>query len=301
MSVVSFKEIHNGRDSEESTSKEWGIRRYTRVFRVRTNANTDEGSVILAYADCPKRGDAYPYDADAYCRRVRAHNDDNSKIMWIVTCVYSTGDELSDDPLDDPAKIEWNTEPRQKVFWKDRDGNAILNSAGDYYDPPVEGDDSRWVATVTKNLAAVPAWVLTYKDATNSDGFTLDGVSIAVGVAKLSRIRISGWQERNDIAFRVVTMAIALDENGWAAVLLDQGFRELDGCGGGGSGSGSGSGNGGCDEGRVHIMDKNGDPVVSPVPLDGSGCAIDCPTPATAVFRTHHIHKVMAFSTLPLA
>jgi hypothetical protein len=299
MAVLTFDEIAPGRDGAEQFKEKKGVTRYTRTFLVRTDTNTDEASVIFAHASCPNVGDVYPYDADAFCTDVRPVQH-KAKTVWRVTARYSTEYELSDNPLNDAAEIEWNTEPRQKAFWKDRDGNAILNSAGDYYDPPVEGDDSRWVATVSKNLAAVPAWTLTYKDATNSDQFTLDGLTIAIGVAKLSRIRISKWQERNDIDFRVVTFSIAIDENGWAAELLDQGFRELDGCTGAGSGSGSGSGSGECDEGRVHITDKNGDPVVSPVPLDGNGCALDCPTPETAVFRTHHIHKVMAFSSLPL-
>ena len=305
MAIVSFDEIHKGRASSDEVRKDSGTRRYTRAWQIRTNANTDDATTIYAHGSCPKLGDAHPNDASAYCRRRRARNEEFSKIVWKLTCEYSTGSELDDNPLDDPAEISWETDSRQRAFWKDRDGNAILNSAGDYYDPPIQGDDSRWTATVKKNVAAVPAWLLNYRDVTNSDQFTLDGLTIAVGEAKMSRIRISKWQERNEIAYRVLTMTIALNGDGWEKDVLDQGFRERDpcatSCGSAGSGSASGSGSGACDVGRRHILDANCDPVVSPVPLDGNGCAIACPTPENAVFRTHHIYKTKAFSSLPLS
>lgn len=310
MAVTSFKEIHSGRDGEEATDQRRTIRRYTRVFRVVTNSNSDDAAVIRAHASCPNVGDAHPNDVGSWCRRVNPRNESFSKRVWIVTAAYSSERELSDNPLDDPALITWNTEQFQRPYFQDINGDAIVNSAGDPFDPPAMGDDSRVTATIRKNVAGISgiaSWFLSYQDCVNNAPFLLDGIYIAEGAAKMQAVSLGEVQERNSITYRVLSMTMhfrrdaysaagsgsgATPSTEWALELLDAGFREL-------AQAGSTSGSGGAY--RRKITDEDGEPVKSPVLLDGSGEPLDDPSASTAVFLPFDIYPVKDFSVLPLA
>jgi hypothetical protein len=283
MAVISFKEIHEGREGGVQLSgKRSTVATHTRVFRVKTDSNYDDEVTILEYADCPREGDQHPTNSDAYCKSVRARNESFSKRVWIVSVEYSTEREISITPTAEPAEVTWSTEFYQRPYFQDKDGYGIVNSAGDPYDPPVEGDDARWVATVTKNVDQVPSWLLTYRNAVNSDTFVLDGLPIAAGYAKLMGVSIGKWEKRDVFWYRSVSLTIAVDSNGWAKQILDAGFREISG------------------SLRVNIQ-VNGEDVTAPVPLNGSGVSIAQPTANNVVFRTHNIYPSLPFSVLPLS
>lgn len=284
MAVVSFKEIHDGRDGE-SSSEQGGksTRTYTRVFRVKTNSNYDEAATVRAV--CPRIGYRYPYDIAAVCRRVRARNEGFSKIVWIVTCSYSTGNEIEENPTADPVEIEWSAETFQRPYFADTEGHLICNKAGDYFDPPVEGDDCRWTVTIKKNMLAVPTWLLTYRNSVNAAAFVLDGVAIAARCAKLSSIRVSAWQDRNDIKFRGVTLTMHLNEATWDKPIWNSGLYQklfLR------------------PEARRPCIDDKGQPVKIPVSLDNNGYQLSNPSPTNAVWLTFKIYKEKDFTVLPL-
>jgi hypothetical protein len=151
-------------------------------------------------------------------------------------------------------------------------------------------DDSRRVVTVTKNLSVVPAWILTYQDAVNNDSFSLDGITIGIGLAKMQRVSVSPVERRNGITFRVVTFQIHLQKNGWHLEPLDAGFREI----------ASGSGTGG-NTGLVNILNPGDDEQPSaPVPLDGNGVSLADPSYTNNVFLDFEVYETLAFSSLPL-
>ncbi len=285
MSVVSFDEIHNGRGGGDELSTDGKmVSRYARVFRVVTDSATDETAVILAHASCPKVGSLYPWDDSAYCQRVRPRQESFAKLVWIVTCSYSSERELTENPLSEPAAISWSTANYTRPYFKDKDGNAILNAASFYFDPPVEGDDSRWGANVRKNVAAVPEWLGAYKDAINSTAFVLDGYGVGVRMAKLSGIEISEWQERNDVPFRVLTMRIDTNEKTWIKETLNDGLYEIAAAG----------------EQPRKMTDKDGPEVTEPWPLDADGKQIANPTPANVTYISSSIYNELDFNVLPL-
>lgn len=309
MGVTSIKEIHSGRDGAEELGRDdQEVRRYTRVFRVTTGSNYDGWYVISGSPSLPVIGAVYPSDPEAYCRRRRGRNESFSKQVWIVTCAYSTEKELEENPLNEPAEIEWDTEQFQRPYVKDKDGEGIVNSAGDAFDPAVDGDDSRWMATVQKNVAAVPTWLLEYRDAVNEDEvtkdnpegtFEFDGLTIYPNEAKMQAIRISKWQERNDVNYRVLTMRIQFkyDERqhgvaeddavfkGWSRQTLDIGLRRKD-----------------PDDAtkRIKCLDDEGREATSPMRLDGAGAQQADPTPANAKYITDDIYQRQPFAVLPL-
>jgi len=287
MSVLTFKEIHNGRDGDDDGK----ARRYTRVFRATTDSNSDGAAVVLGNA--PVYGAVYPGNLAARCRRRGARNESFSKRVWIITCNYSTEREIEENPLQDAAVITWDTDQFQKPVVKDRDGKAHLNSAGDPFDPPAMMDDSDWVANVQKNVAQVPAWFRTYRDAVNEDKFTLDGLSVAVGEAKLGHIRLGPWEERNDIRYRVLSMSVGIKQvdeankkYGWMIESQDAGFRKID-----------------PDDAtkRINITNDDGSEPTAPVLLDGAGGVLANPSFDNAEFVRSNAYNAKAFSLLPLA
>ncbi len=279
MSVTSFLEIHDGRDGADDVRGRTAVRRYTRVFRATTNDDFDDANTVVAHASCPRLGTVYPNDIGAWCKGRRANSI--NKRLWIVTATYSSEREMEEDPAADPPQFTWSTQQFQKPFAKDRNGKAIVNSAGDPYDPPVEGDDSRWSCTVTRNVASVPTWLLGYKDAVNSAAFTIDGISVNAGAAKLQSINIGPLQTRNDISFRQLSLTITFAES-FDAEVLDAGFHYKD------------------DDDRKAITLADGSYPTAPVLLDGAGAVLANPNQDNAVYNTHEIYQEKSFSVLPL-
>lgn len=259
-----------------------GIRRYTRAFIFSTSLASEDEYHILAHPSAPKNGSAHPSDSGAFVTSRRAECTDGQN-GWLLTCEYSSERQYNEDPTADPAAISWDSEQFQKPAVFDKDGNAIVNSAGDPFDPPNMMDDSRRIVTVTKNLATVPSWILTYQDAVNSDNFTVDGVPVTAGQAKMQRVSVGEVQSRNGISFRPVVFEIHLQRDGWLLEPLDAGFREKAG------------------SLRINILnDGDLEPPTAPTPLDGSGAVLTNPTAATCVFLSFSVYDTAAFSSLPL-
>lgn len=295
MSVISFKEIHNGRDGEDQVGSDGKrITRYTRVFRAETDDNMDDADVVGAHEDCPKLLDAHPQNVWATCRRVRPRNESFSKRVWLVTCVYSTAafssDELDpiENPLNERADIDWSTafytRPCAYNLAGPNAGKAVLNAANRPFDPPVEADDSRWGANVTKNVADVPSWLGAYGKkggAVNSDPFNLDGYAIGVRMAKISGITLSKWQERNGVAYKALTMRIDLAEDTWIKPVLNDGLFTLDG---------------------KPCLDENGSAVTEPAMLAANGTQLAYPVALASINSVSaYPYYELPFSVLPLS
>lgn len=260
-----------------------GSRSYTRAFKLQTSAKTEWAYHVGSHASLPVIGEVHPHDSGAWCTTLQVEPTDPWK-GWTVTAEYSTERELAETPTDDPADITWGSEQFQKPAVTNYAGEAIVNSAGDPFDPPIMIDDSRPFVTVSKNLSSVPVWVMTYQDAVNSSSFVVDGVTVGAGLAKMQNIVVSRPQSRNGTEYRTVTFTIHLQKQGWQSKVLDAGFRQI-GYGG-----------------ELENIRNPGDDELpaAPVPLDGAGVALTSPTPATAVYRTDTVYESKDFSALPL-
>ena len=265
-----------------------GVRTYSRVHLLETNSKTDDEWDIGSHPDLPVIGELHPSDSSAWCVSVEPRCTDGYR-GWQVTTAYSSEVELSStDPTDDAAVITWSGEQFQIPAVFDRNDDLIVNSAGDPFDPPLMADDSHFVVNVSKNMASVPAAVLDYQDAVNTASFTLDGVSIAEGLAKMQRVTIGPVQRRGSDTFRTVELEIHLRRDGWKLTALDAGFRERT--------------TGGPPEGIKNIKNPDdGENVTAPVPLDGSGHALADPSPTNCVFLEFNYYKTADFSLLPLS
>ena len=279
MAVTYVGELAEGRRATNSR----GVRTYTRVFRLTTSDQTDNAFTVGSNGSLPVIGNTFPSDGNAYCTDLDVQCVRGWRI-WDVTATYSTERAINTVPTSDPTYITWDTEQFTKPATQDKDGKGIVNSAGDPFLPPEQMDDSRRVGTITKNLSVVPTWILSYQDAVNSDTFTIDGRSIAIGEAKMQRVSVGPVEIRNGTTFRAVTFVIALRREGWAYKILDQGYNEKDAA----------------DATKRKPILVRGQLPTSPVLLDGTGKQLANPATANAVYLTYNVYKTQAFSSLPL-
>jgi len=271
-------------ENHGSASNERGSRSYTLIFRLSTTLKSESAFDVGSHASLPVIGQAHPDDPFAFCTTLTPDPTDPWR-GWTVTAQYSDARTLSEDPTSDGAVVTWSSEQFQRPAVFDRNGNFIVNSAGDPFDPPLMMDDSRRVVTVQKNLAFVPDWILDYQDAVNSDAFTVDNVAIGVGLAKIQSVTVGEVQRRNGTAFRSVTFTIHLQRDGWLMRPLDAGFRELTYAGE-----------------LINIKNPGDDELPgAPVPLDGSGAALANPSFTTCVFLPFEVYATRAFASLPLS
>lgn len=287
MSVVSVKEINDGRGGGDEISKDGAKSTDVIRHRVITTSPFDGTATVLQATD--NLGVVHPTLNWLYVKSRRAKPEDKSKLVWVTSHMYASlgvgSLGYAPNPLSQPAKITWTMESTQENAYFDNEDNSILNSAGDYYIDGVPVDSARWVANVTKNLAITPFWLNDYRDAINSDTFYLDGVGIFPFAAKLSGVSIGEWLIMNDIWYRQVQMTIKI-KNSWRFFVQDAGLRRIVATGEG--------------DRREKCLNEDGSAVDSPVLLDGSGAQLVDPTFSNAVYNQHNIYPELPFGVLPI-
>jgi hypothetical protein len=279
MSVIFKEESGRGR----SATNDKGARTYSRTFLLEATSQSDGPYAVGSNASLPKIGSPHPEDSDAYCVRLRIDNSNPWK-GWTAIAEYSDERVITENPLDDGVQIDWGSEQFQRPAVFDINGSAIVNSAGDPFDPQLMMDDSRRVVTVEANLPFVPTWILDYQDAVNSDTFNIDGIIVAAGCAKIQSVTVGPVKRRNGIAYRIVRLVIHLQRDGWLLASQDIGFREIA-------------------YGGVQNIKNPVDEELpgAPVPLDGAGVSQSNPTAASGVILSFTVYKTRAFASLPLS
>lgn len=276
--------LHGIKPATRSGRNTKGQRVYQRTYILSSTDIAENEYDVGSHPSLPYIGEVHDVDTAAFCYDLEVKQT-AGYVGWEVTAFWSTEWELAQVPTDDPAIIEWDSEQFQKVAVFDRNGRAILNSAGDFFDPPIMMDDSRRLCMIQKNLAVVPSWILSYKDAINIAGFTVDGLSVAAETAKVQAVRVGSIQSRNGTTFRTVSLTLCIDEDGWDLSPLDQGFRQI-----------------GYDGSLENIRNPgDNERPSSPVPLDGAGRVLANPSPLNAVYIPADVYKLKDFTVLPLS
>lgn len=230
--------------------------RHARRFIVITDSVDDGNVVAIKATGIPRVGDAHPDEAYAYCKRVRADADGDSRLKFIVTAEYETpprstnpGDN-NPDPLLRPSEYSWqwaqrNEPVRFAKFTKkikvQRNGTTqtvdsgfqsietypVQNSARTPIDPLPERTVSSPTLRVIRNQASFSAADANlYVDHVNADQFSVAGNTIQPGQAYMVSIT-ADRQYENNVYFWRVTYEIHFREQGWTIDVLDSGDHEL--------------------------------------------------------------------------
>ena len=222
------------------------------------------------------------------CRNVKVKQQDGAPRHWTITAEYSSAptkdEEQEENPLNRPPRVRWRTNHYRQAIYRDIDGKAILNKAGDYFDPPVEVDRSRWTVNVTANVADVPGFMLDYEDAVNNASITIGGVVIPQYAAKIMDLDIGELKREGDYLYYEFGYSLEIRRELWIPLkVLNAGLRYKSG------------------EQQKQIFDNSSParPVSSPRLLDDDGTVLSDPTPTRAKYCEFTVYYARPFSVLP--
>ena len=240
------------------------------TYQVEVDSNEDGPAVARTASGLPARHSAYSVGNDSitnmYCTsRNNWRRQSKDALIWLVDCHFSTLTDRPRDengnPTDDPT--QWKTEysiiwvQRQKEITKARfvrwsDGRTehplrllqngpdpklgpIINSAGEPVEPTPMMDDSRMhIRAVFHEAISDIDRYGTYKDAINSDTFTITKTDIAnnqrilwsktflPGQGKMVRADLAGV-EIAGASYSRISLEVAFDPDGWNKKYPDKG------------------------------------------------------------------------------
>jgi len=290
--VTSVVERMSGRGGDETTSTQG----FTRVFQVEIDAiSATVESDILANASIPAIGAAHPAYSAVKCirRRIKLVDDDDF-LTWEVECEYALPtpgrNNISSNPINDPPRISFGSAQYTRVVERayqsgdtiDDPSEAVLNSAGQPFDPPVVQEEENMVISITRNERTIdPADLVTYRNTINSASITIAGVVIAEHRGRMRSIMASKAWDTSGTAYWQVSYEIEIATATHIREILDAGYYERN------------------SSGLVPILDKgdNPEPITEPAPLDGSGGEGD---PTSPVYLSYQTYWAKAWSGLSL-
>lgn len=236
----------------------------------------------------PSIGQSHPDDSSLYVNKVQAKPNGDTAQSFLVEVDYS--DQVQQNPLEVPAAIAWDFDEATQPYFLDNDPSGpkpCVNSAGEPFETLLEREAGKIKCTIVKNQASYnPTQAVTYSEAVNSDSFSLDGVTISEGQAKMKAITGGAKTTVNiggtDVTYRPVTYTIHFRED-WNDVIEDRGYHESDG------------------SGKLKEINKGTPPIKpdKPWPLDGSGGAKPnaTDTPETITFYPYSTQPFSTFSS----
>lgn len=277
--TITYKGLGDQQDADDTG----GIRTYTMAMLFTTSSASEGAYHVLNSSLVPKVGSIHFADTEAYLQR-RSVTLTKPKFHWTVTLSYSSQFEMTEDPLDEPARLTIDGEKYQEVADTDRNGQAMLNSAGDYFsDPPIMRDRTDHILRVSKNVAEIPIWFLNSQDVVNDAEFTYRGLIFPERTLKIERVPIPEIQKRNDVEYFPLVIEIKYRKATWNAKPLQSGYRQLVGG----------------DLVKI-VSEGDGTDLTTPALLDENGAYIPHPVPTDAKYADFEIYNELDFETLPL-
>lgn len=315
MSVVSVELLWEGRKGRDGIDR---AMRFVRVYEVLTDDPHDDEDIAAGEEarTLGLPGNGYPLKegSTAVVTDIEADTDSEMPTRWLVTVTYETqwprelaaesltfdpetGDSLptttapnpdggppeaqrDQNPVNWPVKYRVTHEVSQEPATHDQDGDPIVNSAGDPFDPPVMVEVSRPVIEFTKYYTLVKIdWLERYHGSVNKFGWHGRGprkCKLEIEWAADTINNFPVWR----VDFRVKIRREQWDGGpfdegqGWDLRVLDQGYREINVLTGERSKI-------------VPPLDGLGSPVPGPYPLNGAGvpAPVDQALPSYLTYR----------------
>lgn len=266
MSVLSVEQLWEDRDGSDGIERK---RNYRQAWEVITDDPADDATVAggpeAAALGLPRNADPHPGDEDAVVVSIDATNTSETPLRWLVVIQYSTelprdlgresqtidpatGDSTATatapgaggspagqrdgNPVNWSAVYKVSHEQTTEPLTHDKNGDPIVNSAGDPFHPPLEIERSYAVVTVTKNYSSVKFdWLETYVDTVNLDVWNGRPARtcrmIALEYESVTENNVSFWRATFRIKIKPGSWAVRDNDTGqgWDVRVLDQGFR----------------------------------------------------------------------------
>lgn len=291
MTVLSVTEDTRQATSEVSAGDLVVEGKAHRVFNFILDPNGDPVNMPIEVTDytggdagVPAIWDSHPYDPDFYCVRKNAAH--KGACNYELICEYN----YLQDPLNQPPIISIDYQDANEGVDRDTNGDPITNSADEPFDPPITIPISDMVITVEKNLAVFDyVFYAGYKNTINSDSWMgFAPKQVKCGLIRGKQVKSGGltyWVVTFDFIVRY-----SMDERNfgfnWQRRIKDQGYRIKNGTDTSGKPK------------YISLTDSNGNPLMQPAALDGSGNKLSAG--AAAVYLTKDVYLEKPFAALGL-
>lgn len=255
---------------------------YTLTRRAKVVCDTSEENIDNVIDALPAVGSSFSDSQLGTISSARLRSISYSKSgknTYDVTLSYETDvANQTDNPVSDPP--EYSLSQEELVVYPERDysGQPFLNSAGERLNPGIPVTLYIQVVSVTKNYGYFPLDVAkTFSGAVNSKRFW----GFQPGKVLCSGISCNSQNVRNGVVFFRTTFTFKIHPLVWSPTyVLDRGTRWKD------------------DEGKVHDILVDGQPVKEPVNLDGNGKPFPPGHPKPYHFLEFHNYKQVDFNVL---
>jgi hypothetical protein len=290
-----------------------GLKRsYSQHFMVESDITNELEANLVFAPGIPSLFSPHPSDLLSLAQEYSITREPSNRYVYYVEVKYSSEFDSTNgtsdgegqpqaeaqNPLDRAPKISWSSVKKQKAVWKDKNGNAIITQAGEYFIDTPPKDDSNWTITIESNEVSPSSlsWLLTFPNKLNENIVTLDGVSFPAETLKCEAISISPQLFANNVNYRKVTVTLTHNGEGFDMVLLHRGFKEKNpftqeievikfplndilGV-------------------RLSADDKTRTKPTGPTLLDHTGAVLENPTLADADFQWFEIYDLADFTAL---
>ena len=118
MAIISVKQVGPGRSATAKLNGRKEVRTHTQPWRVICNSPYDTSYEVQAAF--PAIGTQHPNDQYAFLISKDPTADSKSKMIWMMSLVYSTERPRSDNPSADPVDIEWDSDVAVEALQHDR-------------------------------------------------------------------------------------------------------------------------------------------------------------------------------------
>jgi hypothetical protein len=282
------------------------------VYQVQTNNPNDSAVIVLSSPLVPQMGiDVHPDYTLALCTGTDATQPSASPYDWLVVATYSTIQprQPEDNPLARPDIVRWSGRAIVQVvdsaLWggvEDWDGNplaysgsgnpppldigertAIMNTAADLYDPTLQDEGYDLVATVERNVAYVPQWLIyyaSYPASVNDATLMFGGIEMDEATLKIMMPNVSELLIENQIQYYKLTMSFAYREDGWDWRVANMGLNEFTN-----SGTKQPIKFFGVPVATPQMLDENGEAILSGNRADQTYCVFQRPRDDFSVIR----------------
>ncbi len=264
-----------------------------------------EAAVNAVRAQAAEIGDRHPLNGWVFLNKLTP-TVAGDRLHWDVRGDYTAGTlniAATQNPLEAPTEVAWSSATYSEPVTVDIDGNAVVNSAGQPFDPPLTQDRHPVVATIVYNSESYdPNTALNFQDYVNDAPATIANLeNVPERMARILEIGAT-QQYWEDITYWRVTVKVEInneplwDEDGdhegqgWDRRVLDQGLFEKITVGEGEE----------AEDKTVRMRTDDGEEVTEPLKLDGEGGKLD-PQTDDPVFLTYKTFKEADFSQLNLA
>lgn len=260
--------------SDEKLHKDFNSTQWTAIRTFDVAGVTDAQAAALAsgspYGSIPRIGEQHPRTSSMAVRSIDPERTGFS--LFKVTVNYGVGTfDNQEDPLLKKPRIKWGIGSESLPVDHDADGNPLLNSALDAFDPPLSTEFTTIFLSITRNEPYFDVQkALTFSNRININPFNIKGAGIVAPGQILCRSIQPAGEYIEGVRFVPIVYdfelrsGLKLDSDGlWDGFkyrILDQGLRAFYSK---------------TEKGRIYDADQRTAPTKSPVTtdvrLDGKG------------------------------